>query len=99
MADRYVGSPACSTDIIALKKEALQHFGEAFEVDLCVEECAELIDIIQKYKRGRVTKRQVMAEVVDVWILLIQMRVMLDNEAEFSEIFNCKLERLRKMVS
>lgn len=85
-------------ELIALKKEALHQFGELFEVDLCVEECSELIDVIQKYKRGRRTKRQVMAEVVDVWLLLIQMRVILDNEEEFFEILKCKIERLKGLL-
>jgi len=96
--DRSLTSLASDSKIIALKKEALRQFGEKFEVDLCVEECAELIDVIQKYRRGRRTELQVMEEVVDVWMLLIQMRVILDNEADFFKMFNNKLDRLEKML-
>ncbi|KKM64044.1 hypothetical protein LCGC14_1505290 [marine sediment metagenome] len=56
--------------------QALMAWGETSQLDMAVEECAELIKAIQDYKRGRLKnpKEAILDEVVDVLLMTDQLR-------------------------
>ena len=54
--------------------DALATFGEAHQIDKCIEECGELIAALTRYRDGRATTEDVVDELADVGIMLRQMR-------------------------
>lgn len=76
---------------------AIDHFGRHKQADVCIEECAELINAIQKYRRGRGTNVDVITEIADVSIMCRQMALMFDV-AEVDKEIDRKLERLKQFI-
>ena len=74
-------------------KEALQVFGHANQIDMIIEECAELIHAIQKHKRVRPC--DVQSEIADVEIMCAQMRLIFPG---VSIIKKDKLIRLQEKI-
>lgn len=60
-----------------LFQEAHDMFGENFQMDMTIEECSELIEAIQHYKRGLVDIDKVIKEMADVQVMLYQMKLSL----------------------
>jgi len=83
------------TDDIDLMQEALRKWGIQSQLDMVIEECAELIDAIQKWRRHRVNNWQVLEEAVDVELCLGQLKIILDAPEVFEQKRKEKLERLR----
>jgi NTP pyrophosphatase (non-canonical NTP hydrolase) len=94
-------------------KSAIDNFGIDKQLDMVVEECAELIQAIQKYKRCRseqILDTKVFEEVADVEIMLKQFRLMFgsmvftrpDYQITGNEIIDIcidrKIDRLRNRV-
>lgn len=67
--------------------KCIDTYGVESQMDMCIEECSELIDAIQKYRRGRVGKDEIVDELADVRIMCRQMELM----------FNCKDEVLNRI--
>ena len=86
------------TDIKVLAQMALALWGTEFQLNMVIEECAELIDAIQKWRRGRIDYSKVMEEVVDVGLMLEQIKVMLNSPVLFENIKKDKIERLEKLL-
>lgn len=85
--------------IETLTKLALDKWGEEFELDMVIEECAELIDAIQKYRRGRVKIDAVIGEGVDVELCIEQLKLIANPDGLLWELWrNKKLERLQKLL-
>ena len=59
-------------------EQAIVLWGIEAQFDMVVEECAELINAIQKNKRKRVDEADILEEAVDVFILLEQVRIWAD---------------------
>lgn len=55
-------------------KQAIVKFGPQSQIDMCIEECSELINALEKYRRGRNTKEDVITEIADVQIMCEQMQ-------------------------
>jgi len=72
-------------------KRALTNFGESKQIDMAIEECAELTLALQHNKRGRAAN--VITEIADVTIMAGQMRLLFGAEAVDAEIEE-KLKRL-----
>ncbi len=53
---------------------AINEWGISAQLDMVTEECAELIKAINKYKRGKGTKEELIEECVDVELMLNQMK-------------------------
>jgi len=81
-----------------LYKRALHDWGIRPQVMMVVEETGEMLNAIGKYDRGRVTKNEVITELVDVWILMEQMGVFFGWD-EFLKEKERKLERLRDRLN
>ncbi|NOQ51307.1 MAG: antitoxin [Desulfuromonadaceae bacterium] len=74
----------------------LDKWGEEAQYDQAVEECAELIAALKHYRRGKIDKQAVIAELADVSLMLGQLSWMFGPEqvAAAKEIKLAKLGRL-----
>ncbi len=78
--------------------QALQKWGEEFQLDRVVEELLELALAVQNYKRGRPKAREsVVEEMVDVNLILGQLREILLIKG--SEIEKVRKEKLVKLMT
>ncbi len=78
-------------------KGAINKWGHHLQLDMLVEECAELIASVNRLRRGRTKDEAVIEELADVDILIGQMRLVFD-QAEIDEIKRKKLTRLAERV-
>lgn len=83
------------------EKELLQIaiglYGRQAQIDVAVEECAELINAIQKHRRGRVGDKEVIDEIADVRIMTEQLAIIFgEEEVEARRQF--KLARLQSRM-
>lgn len=81
-------------------KKALEVWGEDFQMNMVVEELAELIHAIQKFRRGRASVKEVAEEHADVLIMLTQLGlIMSDHSPNYIDQVTiwerAKTERLR----
>lgn len=74
--------------------EILQVWGISCQSNMMMEECAELIQAISHWKRGRNIAKNVLEEMADVSILLEQMILAFGVE-EFNKVKEEKFERLK----
>ena len=74
-------------------KDALEAFGLDKQIDMCIEECAELQNALMKFRRGRATFEDVRTEIADVQIMCDQMSIAFGEKQTLVEKFR-KLERL-----
>ena len=59
---------------------------------MAIEECAELIDALMKYRRGRNSINDVVTEIADVQIMCSQLEIIFGGSSKIIE-----MERARKM--
>jgi len=78
-------------------EKAVKVWGIDAQKDMVVEECAELINAIIKYRRGRVGIEQVVEECVDVEIMLNQMKEYY-NTALWESTKSRKLLKLERLL-
>lgn len=81
-----------------LYKKALETYGFEAQSRMVDEECAELINALCKYKRGRANGYDVITEIADVMIMCEQMAIHFGKEAVKKEIEE-KLSRLEERLS
>jgi len=86
------------SDIKFLAQKAWDLWGLDAQLNMVIEECAELIDAIQKWRRNRIDSVKVLEEVVDVELMLEQMKVILGMPMLFENIKKNKLEQLEKLL-
>ena len=78
--------------------DALTTFGAEHQRIMCIEECAELIDALAKYDRGRADAKEVITELADVSIMVEQMAILFGKE-EFEAEKERKLKRLQERIN
>lgn len=78
-------------------REILMRYGKDNQIDMCIEECAELIDALCKFKRNRIGFKNVCSEIADVMIMATQM-AMVFGEQKVTEIIAMKLDRQKKRM-
>lgn len=79
-------------------QRALDKWGIQSQVDLALEEMAELIVALNHLKRGRGTVAQVHEELADVQIMIKQLSVFF-GEIEVDAVKEKKLERLEQYLN
>jgi len=81
-------------------QEALRQWGQDAQEDMILEEMAELTKAILKYRRKRIPRYQnkVIEELVDVAIMLEQMKIIYDYDGIFNEMKERKLKRVADML-
>lgn len=82
-----------------LTAKALKEWGSQSQLDMVIEECSELINAIQKWRRSRVDSIAVLEEGVDVELCIEQLKLMLDAPVLWDEMRNKKLARLRDLLA
>lgn len=73
----------------------IKHYGEMAQIDMAIEEMAELIQALQKIKRKQDASYiyNVAEEIADTIITVHQLVLIFDNSAIVDEIIESKLER------
>lgn len=75
-----------------------KHYGFLPHLDMMIEKCGEMIVAINHYKQQKVTNRTLIVEYVELWIVLKQMGVFLD-EYSISNIIDYKLRRAERVIN
>lgn len=75
---------------------AIRAYGETAQENMCIEECAELIQAINKKHRGLL--HNIPEEIADCEIMLEQLKIINNCAAEVKEIHNFKMQRLFNKV-
>lgn len=75
-----------------------KYYGFAPQLDMMVEECGEMIVAINHYKRQRVSTERLIEEFADIWIVLKQMGVFLD-ESSIANVVDYKLRRIDRVIN
>ena len=93
--DLYIKLP-CKVGIAETHKAAIEYYGEEMQENQCIEECAELIQAINKKHRGR--EHNIPEEIADVEICLEQLK-MINNCADKVENYKtAKIKRLKARI-
>ena len=79
-------------------KRALDAYGVDHQLEMLVEECAELIVSIKHWTRGRVKDGKVIEEIVDVQIMIDQMK-MFFPKGTYDIIREEKIKRLDALLN
>lgn len=85
------------TEKVLLYTDALDTWGIEAQVAMVMEETGEMLSALAKARRGRVTKEEIITELVDVSIMMEQMAVYFDLD-EFREEKEHKLSRLKERL-
>ena len=75
-----------------------KHYGFTSQLDMMIEECGEMIVAINHYKRQRVSTERLIEEFADIWIVLKQMGVFLD-ESSIANVIDYKLRRVERVIN
>ena len=80
-----------------LARRALDAWGENAQIDMAIEECAELITALMDRRRGRGGDNAVAEEIADVEIMLEQLRIVIGKERCFDALLS-KWNRLEQRL-
>ena len=75
-----------------------KHYGFKPQLDMMMEECGEMIVAINHYKRQRVSTERLIEEFADIWIVLKQMGVFLDEDS-IAKVIDYKLMRVERVIN
>ena len=86
----------------SIYEQAIDKWGIDRQLDIVVEECAELIQTIQKYRRDPTAFQNIICEKVDVDIMMRQLDVVFNKAKEWKDLYDnneyYKLQRLQKKL-
>lgn len=82
---------------VAILKAAVNKWGIVNQMFMVMEECGELLNVLAKANRKRVSNADIITELADVSIMIEQMAVYFGASAFRSEKER-KLERLRRRL-
>jgi hypothetical protein len=77
---------------------ALNQWGVSSQLDMVVEECAELIKAIQKSRRHKEDWLPIIEEAVDVGLMIEQLKVIYPIQSIWEEYRVTKLKRLKTLL-
>ena len=75
-----------------------KHYGFTPLLDMMIKECVGMIVAINHYKRQRVSIERLIKEFADIWIVLKQMEVFLD-ESSVANVIDYKLRRIERVIN
>ena len=80
-------------------ERALRVWGINAQLGMVIEECAELIKVINKHWRGKATKEELIEECVDVDLMIAQMKEYFKDDINtWDKIKMQKIERLEELL-
>ena len=78
---------------------ALKKWGVPVQMNMMMEESAELIVVMNHYKRDRATREEVLSEMVDNEIVLKQMKLFFAaGDDAYDRIYKQKMDRVREKL-
>lgn len=81
-------------------ERALRAWGIDAQLGMVIEECAELIKVINKHWRKKATKEELIEECVDVELMITQMKEYFkDDQNTWDMIKMQKIERLNELLN
>ena len=80
--------------------KAIETYGVNAQIDMAIEEMAELTKALCKFKRFACVEmiRDIQEEMADVQIMLDQLKIMFSADAAVAICDMCKIERLAKRL-
>lgn len=75
-----------------------KYYGFTPQLDMMIEECGEMIVVINHYKWQKVSTERLIEEFADIWIVLKQMGVFLD-ESSIANVIDNKLRRVERVIN
>lgn len=87
-------------DTDELYKQAIELWGKNDQIGLAIEECSELITKLAKFGRNvnGSTEKDILEEMVDVQIMLSQLKKIFSNPVKWEELYQQKLKRLKEYI-
>lgn len=80
-------------------KKVIEHFTPASQLNIAIEEMAELTKEICKYKRGFDNRENIIEEMADVFIMLRQTKLIFEiTDAELHQAEKEKIKRLKEYM-
>jgi NTP pyrophosphatase (non-canonical NTP hydrolase) len=87
-------------DNTALYERLIAKNGDSMQLDIAVEELSELTKEIIKYKRGKGDLIGIAEEIVDVLIMIDQVKMICNvREEDIERWRKCKIEYIREMAA
>ena len=86
-----------NTNEIVICKLAVEKFGPESQIEMAIEECAELINALFKLRRQRAGTIDVVTEIADVEIMCKQLEYMF-GEKTVADERERKIARLKKRI-
>lgn len=83
---------------LGVLNQAIQYFGTVNQMDMAIEEMAELTKEICKTKRGFHNESEVADEMADVYIMLEQLKLIYNNDIAVNERIEYKISRLKSRM-
>ena len=80
-----------------IHKAAIEYYSAEMQENQCIEECAELIQAINKKHRGRA--HNIPEEIADVEICLEQLKIINNCADEVENYKTAKMERLKARIT
>jgi NTP pyrophosphatase (non-canonical NTP hydrolase) len=80
-----------------MSEKAVEIWGLERQTNMCIEEVGEFLSDWNKYKRGRITQRKYISEMVDCYIMFSQMRHLYGPV--FEEIFQNKCDKIMRKIN
>ena len=77
-------------------KKAIEHFGIDNQIDVAIEEMAELTQALIHYKRGRTANIE--EEIADVYVMLQQIEMFFGSQYAVDTFREYKIERLALLL-
>lgn len=82
--------------MIGILNRAIEHYGAENQENMCIEECAELIQAINKKHRSE--PHNIPEEIADVEIMLEQLKIINCCRADVNTIKTQKILRLKERL-
>ena len=88
-------------------KRAIHTYGESSQIDMAIEEMAELTIALLKYKRAersqseydfKTIRSNISEEIADVMIMVSQLVLIFETQNEIVDCYDSKIRRLEKRL-
>lgn len=79
-------------------KKAVDTFGKEKQINMAVEEMAELMVALNHWRRGRATKDEVLEEIADSYIMLLQLSIIVTDAKDYSPLYKKIQQKLQRLA-
>ena len=80
-------------------QSAIDTFGRDFNIDMCIEECAELIAVLNHYRRGKASVCDVLSELVDTRIMTDVALEIFDGQTDYATYLTIKKQKTVRLLA